>query len=296
MDTTKGVPFIRDEDRELYLKHHNMSFEVQVGLHELLGHGSGKMFQETEKGKYNFDIDNPPTNPVTNEPIRTWYKLGQTWGSVFGGMGPSYEECRAESVAMSLGSDFDVLSIFGFSGNDMSSEAGEVMFVMWLSMARAGLASLQFYDPAHRKWGQAHCQARYSILQAMILHGDGFCRLEYKEGEQADGSVSDIKIHIDRERIHSHGKPAVDLLLKQLQVFKATADLERGRALYEKYSGVDEFWATKIRPEVLRRKQPRKNFVQSTTFIDDSGKVTLKEYPVTPAGMIQSYADKNYIF
>jgi len=42
------------------------------------------------------------------------YKPGDTWGSVFGGMGPSYEECRAESVAMSLCPDYGILQIFGF--------------------------------------------------------------------------------------------------------------------------------------------------------------------------------------
>jgi hypothetical protein len=71
-------------------------------LHELLGHGCGKILQETSPGVYNFDHKNPPISPITQKPITSYYKPGETWGSVFGGMGPSYEECRAESVAMSL--------------------------------------------------------------------------------------------------------------------------------------------------------------------------------------------------
>lgn len=94
------TPFIKPEDQEVWDKYNNESFEVQVGLHELLGHGCGKLLQETSPGVFNFDHKNPPTNPITGKPVSTYYKPSETWGTVFGGMGPSYEECRAESVAM----------------------------------------------------------------------------------------------------------------------------------------------------------------------------------------------------
>ena len=131
---------------------------MQVGLHELLGHGCGKLLQETEPGKFNFDIDNPPKSPITGEKVTTYYRPGETWGSVFGGMGPSYEECRAECVAMSLCPDYKILQIFGIGNGeeDMNGVAGDVLFVCYLQMARAGVAALQFWDPNSRKWGQAH--------------------------------------------------------------------------------------------------------------------------------------------
>ena len=112
------TPFIRDEDQDLYDKYKEEAFDVQVGLHELLGHGCGKLLSETETGKWNFDVKDPPVNPVTGKPVSTWYKPGETWGSVFGGIGPSYEECRAESVAMSLSPDFKILQIFGFGDGE----------------------------------------------------------------------------------------------------------------------------------------------------------------------------------
>ena len=121
------TPFIRDEDQEVFDKYKDEAFEVQVGLHELLGHGCGKLLQETEPGKYNFDIKNPPISPVTGKPVKTYYKPGETWGSVFGGLGPSYEECRAECVAMSLCPDYSILQIFGIGdGKEVCDHASEV--------------------------------------------------------------------------------------------------------------------------------------------------------------------------
>ena len=40
----------------------------------LLGHGTGKLLQETAPGEYNFDVSNPPISPVTGKPISSWYK------------------------------------------------------------------------------------------------------------------------------------------------------------------------------------------------------------------------------
>lgn len=49
------IPFIRDDDLEVYKKYRDGAFEVQVGLHELTGHGCGKLLQETSPGVFNFD-------------------------------------------------------------------------------------------------------------------------------------------------------------------------------------------------------------------------------------------------
>jgi len=96
------IPFICEDDLSIYQKYRDSAFEVQVGIHELLGHGTGKLLQETQPGVYNFDIKSPPISPINNKPIHTYYKPGQTWGSLFGSIASSYEECRAECVAMAL--------------------------------------------------------------------------------------------------------------------------------------------------------------------------------------------------
>lgn len=284
------IPFIRDEDQDVYDKYKDEAFEVQVGLHELLGHGCGKLLQETEPGKFNFDIDNPPTSPVTGEKVSTYYKPGQTWGSVFGGMGPSYEECRAECVAMSLCPDYGILKIFGIGTGeeDIHGEAGDVLYVCYLQMARAGIAALQFCD-TNGKWGQAHMQARFAILQAFLSAGPDFCRLDYTQTD-----LSDLTIFLDRTKIQSHGRPAVNDFLQKLHIFKATADLKAGKELYEKMTGVDEWYMGKVRPVVIKQAKPRKVFVQANTFLE-GGEVMLREYEATPEGMIQSFVDREYI-
>ncbi|RMZ89333.1 hypothetical protein DV736_g3435, partial [Chaetothyriales sp. CBS 134916] len=264
----EAIPFIRREDNQVYRDNRDPAFEVQVGIHELLGHGTGKLLQETSPGTYNFDIESPPISPVTKKPITTWYKPGQTWSSVFGAIAASYEECRAECVAMALSCEFDILKLFGFGDGtvDLHSKAGDVLYVGYLQMARAGIAALEYWDPKSRKWGQAHMQARYSILRTFLAAGDDFCRLV----------------------------PAVEAYLQKLHVYKSTADFQAGKALYDDITSVGPWWAEKVRPVVLSKKQPRKVFVQANTRLDDrTGEVTLLEYEPTVEGMIRSYVERD---
>ncbi|OAP60874.1 hypothetical protein AYL99_05876 [Fonsecaea erecta] len=288
------IPFIRKEDDELFRKYRDPAFEVQVGIHELLGHGCGKLLQETAPGSYNFDIKNPPISPVTKKPITSYYKPGQTWSSVFGSIASSYEECRAECVAMALSCDFEILQIFGFGDGkeDISNEAGDVLYAAYLQMARAGVAALEYWDPKSRKWGQAHMQARFSILRTFMDAGGNFCELKSPGGDIKN--PDDLEIHLDRKKILSHGRPAVEAYLQKLHIYKATADFEAGKQLYDDITNVDEWWAEKARPIVLKKKTPRKVFVQANTVLDEeSGDVKLVEYEPTIEGMVHSYVERN---
>ncbi|OAA66720.1 Peptidase M49, dipeptidyl-peptidase 3, eukaryotic [Niveomyces insectorum RCEF 264] len=287
------IPFIRAEDLNTYKKYRDAAFEVQVGLHELTGHGCGKLLQETSPGVYNFDHDHPPVSPLTGAPVTTWYKPGQTWGSVFGGLAGAYEECRAELVAMYLSCEFSVLKIFGFGDGsvDLDGPAGDVLYASYLSMARAGLTSVEFWDPKSQKWGQPHCQARFSILKCFLEAGDDFCKLEYQKED-----LSDLSINLDRSKILTTGRKAVGDYLQKLHIYKSTADVVEGTTFFaDRMSQVGlGYWGTKVRDVVLANKQPRKVFVQANTYLDPaSGKVTLKEYEPSPEGMIQSWADRD---
>ncbi|KAK6954408.1 hypothetical protein Daesc_004375 [Daldinia eschscholtzii] len=286
------IPFIAEKDLDIFQRYRDGSFEILVGLHELTGHGCGKLLQETAPGEFNFDKENPPISPLTGKPVTTWYKPGQTWSSVFGSLSGSYEECRAELVAMYLGCEFPVLKIFGFGDGsvDMDGEAGDVLYASYLSMARGGLTSLEMWDPKSRKWGQAHSQARFSILKCFLEAGDDFCKLEYKSDD-----LSGLTINLDRSKILTAGRKAVGDYLQKLHIYKSTADVEAGTKFYTEMTDVEpEFWGKKVRDEVLRNKQPRKVFVQANTYLDEAtGKVTLKHYDATPEGMIQSWAERN---
>ena len=286
----ESIPFIRAEDLELYQENRDAAFEVQVGIHELLGHGTGKLLQETSPSVFNFDHSDPPVSPLTGKSISTYYKPSETYSSVFGPTASSYEECRAECVAMALSCDFSLLQIFGFGNGeiDMNGKAGDVLYASYLSMARAGVVALEFWDPKSRKWGQIHMQARYSILKTFLDAGDSFCRLEYQTDD-----LSDLNIHLDRDKILTHGRSAVEAYLQQLHIFKSTADVEAGRALYERMTSVEgTFWAEKVRGQVLKKKTPRKVFVMANTVEVAGGKVELTEYESSMEGMIRSWAER----
>lgn len=100
---------------ELYLKHKPHAYYLWVVFHELFGHGTGKMLVQTGPESFNFNIQNPPLNPLTGKPISSWYHVGETWTGLFGDIATSVDECRAECVGAYLMSDKDLLRIFDFS-------------------------------------------------------------------------------------------------------------------------------------------------------------------------------------
>lgn len=95
---------------------HTVRF-IGTFIHELLGHGTGKLLTETAQGEFNFDRTNPPVNPVTDETVKTWYRPGDTWTSVFGKLAPSVEECRAFLMSSYMTDNKDVLWNFGYDEN-----------------------------------------------------------------------------------------------------------------------------------------------------------------------------------
>ncbi|KAI0758138.1 aflatoxin-detoxifizyme [Fomes fomentarius] len=277
------LTFVHPDDAELYNKWDSRAFEVQVANHELLGHGSGKQFQENADGTKNFDPEKV-INPLTGKPITSWYKPGQTPGSVLGEVSSSLEECRAETVALYLVSNLDILKIFDYTEKQ---DIEDVQYISFLLMARAGIRALEFYDPATKKHGQAHMQARLGITQHLFK--SGIARLEEIRG--ADGSLENAYVRVDREKVLKEGKASAGKLLIDLQVRKSTADGAGAREFYTELTTPFPGWEGELRDLVLRKKLPRKIFVQPNTFIEND-EVVLKEYPLNAAGAIESFIER----
>lgn len=108
-------PFLEKSEIETYQKHKYYAYYWWVVLHELLGHGTGKMMIQDSENQFNFDINSPPINPLTGKPITLWYKPGQTWTGQFADLATTVDECRAELVGAYLMDDKELLELFGFN-------------------------------------------------------------------------------------------------------------------------------------------------------------------------------------
>jgi len=270
---SSDLPFLEADDIALIQRMYDEGETVAVALHELLGHGSGKLLSKAKDGTFNF----PPNivNPATGAPVDSWYNEGETWSSKFGALSNAYEECRAETVAT-------YLALFDLPFELFAIEAKEdARRMMWIYMAYAGLKGLLYYSPEAKAWGQAHCSARWVIFRVMVEAG--LASVEFV-GE------NDMKLRLDYAAMQSKGKAAIGEFLMKLHCFKSTGDFKRGEAFFQHYNEVDEI-GLKMREIVIVHKKPRRMNIQGNLLLGAEGPV-LKQYPETFQGVIQSFQDR----
>jgi dipeptidyl-peptidase-3 len=102
----KKATFVSQADHELFEKFLVTVGNMMTGLHELFGHGSGKLLRETN-GRLNYCKG--LLNPLTGKPVDKHYKKGETFASKFTSLASTYEECRAECISLYLCRYDDVL-------------------------------------------------------------------------------------------------------------------------------------------------------------------------------------------
>ena len=77
--TDEELTFIHPDDVDLFNRWDSRAFELLVANHELLGHGTGKLFKENADGTRNFDPAKI-INPLTGKPMYVYYQLyARTW-------------------------------------------------------------------------------------------------------------------------------------------------------------------------------------------------------------------------
>ncbi|XP_072940333.1 dipeptidyl peptidase 3 isoform X2 [Epargyreus clarus] len=270
------IPFLSESDKQLLEKYRVAAFEVQVGLHELLGHGCGKLLRQNADGTFNFDKEKVK-NPLTGGKIESWYTEGETYDSKFTTLGSAFEECRAEAVGLYLSLVPEILKIFGYEGQ----EADDVMYVNWLSLLWNGAAkATEMYQPSTKTWLQAHARARFALMR--LLEDEGVLTVtEVDPGKN-------LLLNLQRDRLATDGKKIIGEFLVKLQTIKATGDAAAGERLFARYSDPSPAWA-RWRDIVLLHKQPKNIFVQPNTRCTEDGDVELTRYPASAEGMVRSW-------
>jgi len=136
--TAATIQFLSQADVDLICEYSKESLTLIVALHELLGHGTGKLLtKDTATGELNFPQD--LKNPFTGEAISTFYLSTETWSQKFGKLHSGYEECRADSVALFLMHFEEPFKIF-FEGRE--AEWDDIHYVGWMDILTSGIKGL----------------------------------------------------------------------------------------------------------------------------------------------------------
>lgn len=184
--------------------------------------------------------------------------------------------------------------MFGLVGE----QAEDVMYINWLMMARAGLLALEYFSESG-DWRQAHMQARFGILRALLDASARDAADNRVRGVESGSNFleilprgpDDLVLQINRDKIKTVGLPAIRKLLLKLQVYRSTADVQSGRSMFAELTNVPRD-LLKMRRGVLANKKPPAMLVQMNTKVvesDEGPQVLMEESESTIHGLIQSY-------
>ncbi|PMB73148.1 putative dipeptidyl peptidase 3 [Beauveria bassiana] len=227
---------------------------------------------------------NPPISPLTKQPVDLHYLPSQSWGSVFGKLAGTVEECRAILIPKYLMDNKQLLEIFGYTDSS-DITADKLLYATYLNIGVDGLQALQHYSFENQAWGGPHHQAHFSIFKHLLQDGSGVIRVDHNP------SSSNLTVRVDKSKMQSHGKPALSKYLCCLHMWRCTADVSSCKELYEALCAVDgdyEEW----RKMVCSKPSTKWKFVQPNTFLNGDS-VEMKVSDESNEGIIQSWAERN---
>jgi dipeptidyl-peptidase III len=279
-----NIKFVRDSDKELMVKYGNDSLTLLVAIHELLGHGTGKLFtKNAETGELNYDPN--IKNPFNGEAITTAYLSTETWSQKFGKLHSGYEECRADSVALHLAHFDEPFEIFF---PDRKEDWDNIYYMVWFEMLYQALKGLQFYDPVKNIWGQAHIWASWAIFEAIRQADPDLIKITFDKTEEGNDT---FWLDVDRARLRTVGFKALSDFLHKLHVYKSIGDYDAAEKFFDSYSQVNEE-LMRVREIVLANKVPRRIELQPNIVLDSEGNPQYKGYSEDFQGVIQSFCER----
>jgi dipeptidyl-peptidase-3 len=235
--TAIKFPFLTETQLPALIENFGYGCAFNVATHELYGHGSGKLLKKVDVERGVPDLLNP------GRQVQTYYEEGENYQDVFGGFGQAFEECRAETTSLHLTFKDSVLELYGVPPEKrVSFKVCET-----LAMLHSGMKSLVCYIPDIWQWKQAHAQARFAILRAILFWGRGAASVK-----AVDGS---FKLYIDPENFDGV-IDAVELLLKHLNYYKAIRAPEQAKEFFGSLTSLDDFWLS-VREKAQTLRLPR---------------------------------------
>jgi dipeptidyl-peptidase-3 len=271
----ENINHLPEDYKDFLILHDKESLFVDVSCHELLGHGTGKLFTKNQDGTFNFD---PKEIEGFDEKTTPHYSYNDTWSSRFGNISSSWEESRAECVAMYLACNQTVLETLVPGRADIYDH---IIKSVWIGMVYGGIKGMIVYSPDNKAWGQAHCQARYAIYKVLREHG--FIDVKFEDKEGKDYFYFKMKI----DKIKTEGIKIIGDFLKQLQVMKSHGDIEKAKVFWEKYTSLNDE-ELRMRRAVIAWRKPRPLEVQAELKLNGE-KVDYIRFPETFEGIVKSF-------
>jgi len=255
----------------------------KTALHELLGHGSGKLFKVDENGKYNFDKENI-INPLTKEKIESCYLPGETYESKFSVFCRAMEEGRADYIALYLVYDKKAQQIFGFK----EKEYEDVIYIMWLDMFIAGIFGITFYK--NGKWESPYPHERFILLNYIFKNQEQDKKILSFDIDEVNKK---FKIVVNKDNLIKYGRSILSNLLTTFHISKCIGDVKTAENLINKYGRLDEYM-NYIYSMIPFSESIKKKMNIDLKMDEKDGKkiVQINEYPSTPIGFIQSVVDR----